>query len=86
MYIKMVLGDGVSGSFSEYRVKEAEKIMGGQVIDYETKIIYRQGIEQGIEQVITDILLRGKSPEEVSDLCGYPLEQVQTVANKLNIK
>ncbi len=66
--------------------EEAEKIMGGQVIDYETKIIYRQGIEQGIEQVITDILLRGKSPEEVSDLCGYPLEQVQTVANKLNIK
>lgn len=30
--------------------EEAERIMGGQVLDYETKELIRTGIEQGIEQ------------------------------------
>ncbi len=68
--------------------EEAERIMGGQVLDYETKVIFRQGlekgIEQGIEQSISAMLSRGKSPEEISDFCGYPLEQVKNIAKELN--
>ena len=69
--------------------EEADKIMGGQVLDYETKVIYRQGLQQGIEsrdhQKITEMLRNGKSPEQIADFCGYPFEQVKSIANELNI-
>lgn len=54
--------------------EEADKIMGGQVLDYETKAILKQGIEQGIEQGI-QIFIQDKIED------GYPediiLEKLQ---------
>ena len=32
--------------------EEADKIMGGQVLDYETKVIFREGFDEGIDQGI----------------------------------
>ena len=68
--------------------KGVMEIMGGQVLDYETKVIYRQGLQQGIEsrdnQKITEMLRNGKLPEEIADFCGYPLEQVKSIADDLN--
>ena len=51
----------------------------------------KQGIEQGIEQgiadrdtqKITEMLKKGKTPEAISDFCGYPLEQVLAVKKSL---
>ena len=42
--------------------EEADKIMGGQVLDYETKVIYRQGLEQGIYALIN--VLRSMSVDD----------------------
>jgi hypothetical protein len=68
--------------------EEANKIMGGQVLDYETKVIFRQGIEQGMtardNEKISGMLRRGKTPEEIADFCDYPLEQVLEVKERMD--
>ncbi len=64
--------------------EEANKIMGGQVLDYETKVIFRQGMTARDNEKISDMLNRGKTPEEIADFCGYPLEQVLEVKEKLD--
>jgi hypothetical protein len=70
--------------------EEADKIMGGQVLDYETKVIFREGfdegISQGIESMIAQMLNRGKTPDEIADFCGYPLDQILAVQEKLEQK
>jgi hypothetical protein len=38
-----------------------------------------RGIEQGKTQAIINMLERGKTPEQIADFCGYPLEQVKKV-------
>lgn len=49
-----------------------------------------EGIEQGIEQrdydKISDMLLRGKDPEEIASFCNYPLQQVLEVKKSLEAK
>ena len=64
--------------------EEADKIMGGQVLDYETKVIYRQGIADRDTQKIAEMLTNGKSPEAIADFCGYPLEQILAVKQNLD--
>lgn len=44
--------------------------MGGQILDYETKVIFRQGLEQGIEQGIED----GKIIARFED--GMPIKKI----------
>ncbi|WP_051545163.1 hypothetical protein [Butyrivibrio sp. MC2021] len=43
----------------------------------------KEGIAQGIEQSISMMLSRGKTPEEIVDFCGYPLEMVLKVQEGL---
>ena len=63
--------------------------MGGQGLDYETKVIFRQGHAQGVadrdKQKITEMLNNGKTPEAIADFCGYPLSQVQEIAKSLGL-
>ncbi len=44
---------------------------------------YEQGLEQGFEQardkMIEGMLRRGKTPKEISDFCGVPVEHVEEV-------
>ncbi len=50
----------------------------GDRIDWEKKMSLEEGIEQGIQQgiergkleIITGMLIKGKTVEEVSELCG----------------
>ncbi len=35
-----------------------------------------EGREEGIDQIITTLLLKGKTPEEIHDLCDIPFERV----------
>ena len=37
-------------------------------------------------QKITDMLNRGKTPNEIADFCGYPLEQILAVQEELEHK
>ena len=64
--------------------EEADKIMGGQVLDYETKVIFREGIQQGREQGreegIHQGLEIGKIIARFED--GMPIEKI---AEKTNI-
>ena len=52
----------------------------GDRIDWEKKMSLEEGIEQGIEQgkieIITGMLRKGKTVEEVSELCGVDLALV----------
>jgi flagellar biosynthesis/type III secretory pathway protein FliH len=59
--------------------EEADKIMGGQVLDYETKVIFREGIQQGIEQGFENGLESGKIIARFED--GMPIEEIAERTN-----
>ena len=44
-----------------------------------------EGIVQGIEQSIENMLRNGKSVDEIVDFCGYPYEQVKSVEDSLTV-
>lgn len=44
-----------------------------------------RGIEQGIKQGISDMLLRGKTVEEIVDFCNYPYELVKKTEEELKV-
>ena len=49
-----------------------------------------EGIAEGAairdEQKITEMLQSGRTPEAISDFCGYPLKQVLSVRKKLQME
>ena len=51
------------------------KRLGGKYIDQ--GIV--QGIEQGKAQLILTMLEKGKTPQEISDLCDIPVENILKV-------
>ena len=56
-----------------------DKIMGGQVLDYETKEIYRQGLEDG------KIIARfedGMSIDAIAEKSKVSVEEVKTILKK----
>ena len=63
------------------------ELMADELKDAENKGV-ELGIEQGIEQrdfdKISDMLRRGKKPEEIAEFCNYPLQQVLDIQSKLN--
>jgi len=71
--------------------EEADKIMGGQVLDYETKVIFREGLQQGIEQGFENgfesgkIIARfedGMSIEEIAEKTKVSAETVKSILSK----
>jgi hypothetical protein len=64
---------------------------GVENIDAFANYIEENGIEKGIEQgikrgaeqertrMIRSMLQRGKTPEEIADLCGYSLTEINSV-------
>ena len=59
--------------------KEADKIMGGQILDYETKVIFRQGLEDG------KIIARfedGMSIDAIAEKSKISVEEVKTILKK----
>ena len=62
------------------------ELMADELKDAENKGV-ELGIEQGIEQrdfdKISDMLRRGKKPEEIAEFCDYPLDKILDVQNKL---
>lgn len=43
------------------------------------------GIEKEQRDRITIMLRKGKSPEEIADFCGYPIELVKQVEESLQV-
>ena len=69
--------------------KGVNQTMGGYLIRTETDDILDQGIEQGIKQARSDIIInmlrKGYTPEEISSICGIPHEEVREVEQSLLI-
>ncbi len=67
--------------------EEADKIMGGQVLDYETKAIFREGLQQGREQGFESgkVIARfedGMSIEEIAKKTKVSIETVKSILTK----
>ena len=63
--------------------KEADKIMGGQVLDYETKVIFRQGLQEGIED--GKVIARfedGMSIDAIAEKSKISVEEVKNILKK----
>ena len=58
--------------YNEAEVKELFKEEGRE-----------EGIQEGIKISIENMLKNGKTPEEIANFCGYPLDQVQKVENEM---
>ena len=71
--------------------KEVEKIMGGQILNYEAKDIrnkaLREGREEGLQkgqmtekiQNILSMYKKGKTPEEIANLLDKNISEVRTI-------
>lgn len=81
---------GVTHSvFSKLTSKQStlsEKVgdfMGGKVLDPPWVMAYKKGKEDGIEQVIEDMLRRGKTVLEIVEFSGYPEDVVKSVEESM---
>ena len=67
--------------------KGVEDLMGGYILHTRTDDILDLGREQGgmerEREIISDMLHRGKKPEEIADFCGFPIELVEEVEKAL---
>ena len=67
--------------------KGVEDLMGGYIVHTRTDDILDLGREQGgmerEREIISDMLRRGKKPEEIADFCGFPIELVEEVEKAL---
>ena len=61
---------------------DQEEITRRYMLRVEKEAIER-GMEKGIEKGIMDMLTRGRTPEEVSEFCGYPIEMVKKVQDEM---
>ena len=61
---------------------DQEEITRRYMLRVEKEAIER-GMEKGIEKGIMDMLTRGRTPEEVSEFCGYPIEMVRKVQDEM---
>ncbi len=67
-------------------LKKTDEVMGGKVLEYEAKTIYRDGIKEGIEQVATRLLQRGESVEQVMDDTGLPSDAIENLLKSITVK
>ena len=44
----------------------------------------RESVEKRDTEKITEMLNRGKTPEQIADFCGYPIDQVMKVFSSLS--
>ena len=61
---------------------DQEEVTRRYMLRVEKEAIER-GMEKGIEKGIMDMLTRGRTPEEVSEFCGYPIEMVKKVQDEM---
>ncbi len=59
--------------------EEADKIMGGQVIDYETKVIFRQGEANLFIKLICKKLSKGKTYDVIAEELEEPVDKIKAI-------
>ena len=60
-------------------------IASGWVMDHEI-IGRQQGIEEERQERISTMLRNGKTPQEIADFCGYPIELVNNIQESMLVK
>jgi hypothetical protein len=58
-------------------------VMGGVVLETESERLRREGRTISETKTVKNMLKKGKTPEEIADLCGYDLDFVNQVAGSL---
>ena len=43
----------------------------------------KEGRKEGIQSAILDMLNNGKTPEAISEFCGFPIDQVREVQQRM---
>lgn len=76
--------DFIIKSFLVKHRQEVEGMLDTEYKEAEVMELFREdgrkeGIEQRDREKITEMLARGKTPEEIVDFCGYPMELVLKV-------
>jgi DNA-dependent RNA polymerase auxiliary subunit epsilon len=69
----------VTGSRLEYEKKK-------EVVDVCKAIedMKKKAVEEGKNKSIEQMLLKGRTPEAIADFCGYDIEEVRKVAEKMS--
>ena len=49
-----------------------------------SEVVLERGIEQGMKQLIKQMLNNGKTAEEIAEFCGIPMERVEEMYNTIN--
>ena len=62
--------------------KGAEDIMGGKILEYESKTIYQNGIRFGREEIVKDMLRNGININMVARIAKMTVEQVMAIGKK----
>lgn len=79
-FVNIIITHITNGNQNEERLVD---IMGGIVIETESEKLIRQGKSVGREaerqEIVKRMLLKGKTPEEISELCDYDLFFVRQV-------
>lgn len=57
--------------------------MGGVVLETESDKLRREGRTSAEAKTVKNMISKGKTPEEIADLCGYDLNFVNQVAESL---
>jgi hypothetical protein len=58
-------------------------VMGGVVLETESDKLRREGRTISETKTIKNMINKGKTPDEIADLCGYDLDFVNEVAKSL---
>ena len=58
-------------------------LLGGQIIELRQDIWFKEGAKQRDRDKITDMLRRGKTPEEIADFCAYPMDLIKEVQEEM---
>ena len=61
-------------------------LLGGQIIELRQDIWFKEGAKQRDRDKITDMLRRGKTPEEIADFCAYPMDLIKEVQEEMLTK
>ena len=90
--IEAMPDDFVIKGFLIGHMKEIEGMLDTEYNEAEVKELFKEegreegreeGIQEGIKISIENMLKNGKTPEEIANFCGYPLEQVKKVENEM---
>jgi hypothetical protein len=54
-------------------------VMGGTIIETESERLKRLGKADECSRIVQHMLRKGKTPEEIAELCGYDLSYVQEI-------